>query len=222
MHSRLAWRRAAMSRSRCACRQGQSHGATASGAACVRRLPGARRALTGRGAARGRALLLNAAGTLAVSGGADHTLRLWDLGQQRCLQAFAVHTDSVWALAAPPDLGLVFSGGRDRCVYRRAPRARAGACAAPPAAQRCVVGPAAEHATAYVVKALIGVARMRTLQRGAYCKVMAGLATQQCLTCTWRCLPLVSCTRQDSRLCHAAHAAAVHACATAVRCLAHS
>jgi hypothetical protein len=132
MHSRLAWRRAAMSRSRCACRQGQSHGATASGAACVRRLPGARRALTGRGAARGRALLLNAAGTLAVSGGADHTLRLWDLGQQRCLQAFAVHTDSVWALAAPPDLGLVFSGGRDRCVYRRAPRARVLAQRAPP------------------------------------------------------------------------------------------
>ena len=70
-----------------------------------------------------------------MSGGADHTLRLWDLGQQRCLQAFAVHTDSVWALAAPPDLGLVFSGGRDRCVYRRAPRARASrarrcACAA--------------------------------------------------------------------------------------------
>ncbi len=215
MHSRPARRRAATCRSRSARRQAQSHGAVASGAACARRADRSR-------AARGRALLLNAAGTLAVSGGADHTLRLWDLGQQRCLQAFAVHTDSVWALAAPPDLGLVFSGGRDRCVYRRAPRARAGACAAPPAAQRCVVGPAAEHATAYVVKALIGVARMRTLQRGAYCKVMAGLATQQCLTCTWRCLPLVSCTRQDSRLCHAAHAAAVHACATAVRCLAHS
>ena len=66
----------------------------------------------------GRALLLNEEGTLAVSGSSDHTLRLWDLGQQRCLQAFAVHTDSVWALAAAPDLSLVYSGGRDRCVYR--------------------------------------------------------------------------------------------------------
>ncbi len=68
-----------------------------------------------------RALLLNEEGTLALSGSSDHTLRLWDLGQQRCLQTFAVHTDSVWALAAAPDLSLVYSGGRDRCVYRWTP-----------------------------------------------------------------------------------------------------
>ena len=79
----------------------------------------------------GRALLLNEEGTLAVSGSSDHTLRLWDLGQQRCLQAFAVHTDSVWALAAAPDLSLVYSGGRDRCVYRWASRAMS-----PPSAQQ--------------------------------------------------------------------------------------
>jgi WD40 repeat protein len=45
-------------------------------------------------------------------------MRLWDLGQQRCVQTLAVHTDSVWALAATPSFAAVFSGGRDGCIYR--------------------------------------------------------------------------------------------------------
>lgn len=142
-----------------------------------------------------RALLVNDEGTLLLSGSSDHTIRLWDLGQQRCiqvcvimavivarnkfsstayiisapaayqeshrlqhlqqqyqlrngsewrqiaadtehclfhngpvgvvdcllcgniLQTLAVHTDSVWCLAASPDLSLVYSGGRDKAVY---------------------------------------------------------------------------------------------------------
>ncbi|KAL3133704.1 hypothetical protein ABBQ32_008201 [Trebouxia sp. C0010 RCD-2024] len=53
-----------------------------------------------------------------VSGSSDHTIKLWDLGQQRCVQTLAVHTDSVWTLLASPDFSVVYSGGRDRCVYR--------------------------------------------------------------------------------------------------------
>lgn len=33
-----------------------------------------------------RALLVNDEGTLLLSGSSDHTIRLWDLGQQRCIQ----------------------------------------------------------------------------------------------------------------------------------------
>jgi WD repeat-containing protein 48 len=37
-----------------------------------------------------RALLLNAEGTLLLSGSSDNTVRLWDLGQQRCIQVHFV------------------------------------------------------------------------------------------------------------------------------------
>ncbi|ONM34038.1 Transducin/WD40 repeat-like superfamily protein [Zea mays] len=44
-------------------------------------------------------------------------IRLWDLGQQRCVHSYAVHTDSVWALATTHSFGHVYSGGRDQSVY---------------------------------------------------------------------------------------------------------
>ncbi|XVF57309.1 hypothetical protein PTKIN_Ptkin06aG0194900 [Pterospermum kingtungense] len=47
----------------------------------------------------------------------DSTGRLWDLGQQRCLHSYAVHTDSVWALASTPTFSHVYSGGRDLSLY---------------------------------------------------------------------------------------------------------
>lgn len=63
-------------------------------------------------------MLLNPEGTMCLTGSSDQTMRLWDLGQQRCVQTFAVHTDSVWVLHASPDFTTVYSGGRDCCVYR--------------------------------------------------------------------------------------------------------
>lgn len=42
--------------------------------------------------------------------------RLWDLGQQRCVHSYAVHTDSVWALASNSTFSHVYSGGRDFSV----------------------------------------------------------------------------------------------------------
>ncbi|PPS17551.1 hypothetical protein GOBAR_AA03011 [Gossypium barbadense] len=65
-----------------------------------------------------RALLLDSTGRLIlfvrVLGFYDqvHNL-LWDLGQQRCVHSYAVHTDSVWALASTPTFSHVYSGGRD-------------------------------------------------------------------------------------------------------------
>ncbi|XP_019257429.1 PREDICTED: WD repeat-containing protein 48-like isoform X2 [Nicotiana attenuata] len=44
-------------------------------------------------------------------------VRLWDLGQQRCVHSYAVHTDSVWALASTPTFSHVYSGGRDLSLY---------------------------------------------------------------------------------------------------------
>lgn len=64
------------------------------------------------------ALQLDTDGRLMLTGSSDHTIRLWDLGQQRCVQTLAVHTDSVWALWASPSFATVYSGGRDGCIYR--------------------------------------------------------------------------------------------------------
>ena len=63
-----------------------------------------------------KALVVDPGGRLCLSGSSDAVIRLWDVGQQRCITSFAVHTDSVWALAADPSFHSVYSGGRDGCV----------------------------------------------------------------------------------------------------------
>jgi len=79
-----------------------------------------------------RALVLSEDGTICVSGSADRTVRVWDIGTRRCMHVFDAHHDSVWALAvagyscgyasssgggdaagAGGSLTKVFSGGRD-------------------------------------------------------------------------------------------------------------
>ena len=37
-----------------------------------------------------------------LSASSDGTVRLWDLGQQRCLSTYSMHDDAVWALWASP------------------------------------------------------------------------------------------------------------------------
>ncbi|KAL3330026.1 hypothetical protein AABB24_034072 [Solanum stoloniferum] len=64
-----------------------------------------------------RALLLDSTGRFCLSGSSDSMIRLWDLGQQRCVHSYAVHTDSVWALASTPTFSHVYSGGRDLSLY---------------------------------------------------------------------------------------------------------
>lgn len=76
-----------------------------------------------------RALVLSDDGTICISGSADRTVRVWDIGMRRCIHVFDAHSDSVWALAAAGSscgysmgaesggaggmLSEVFSGGRD-------------------------------------------------------------------------------------------------------------
>jgi len=64
-----------------------------------------------------RALALAGGRRTLVSGASDRALKLWDLGQQRCVRTFAVHSDSVWALGLDAE-GRAYSGGRDGCVFR--------------------------------------------------------------------------------------------------------
>jgi len=59
-----------------------------------------------------KAVAVNAA--QALSGGADRSLRLWDLATGQCLRVLEGHTDGVEAVALTADYG--FSGGKDRTV----------------------------------------------------------------------------------------------------------
>lgn len=45
-----------------------------------------------------KALVLNKDGTQCLSASSDGTIKLWSLGQQRCVQTIKVHSEGVWAL----------------------------------------------------------------------------------------------------------------------------
>eukprot|EP00890_Picochlorum_soloecismus_P004001 jgi/Picsp_1/4601/NSC_01971-R1_wd repeat-containing protein 48-like len=67
-----------------------------------------------------RALLMSGDAQSMVSGGSDHTAKIWDVGQRSVVHTLAMHTDSVWCLDGGPerDVGVLYSGGRDGCVYK--------------------------------------------------------------------------------------------------------
>ncbi|KAK0543011.1 hypothetical protein OC845_006343 [Tilletia horrida] len=60
-----------------------------------------------------RALLLSADGKHLLSGSSDSTIRLWSIGEQRCLHTFTHHNDSVWSLfSTDENLDVFYSGDR--------------------------------------------------------------------------------------------------------------
>ena len=79
---------------------------------------------------------MNADGTRLLSGSPDHSIKLWDLRHQRCVQVctfdgkteylragialrtFHVHSDSVWTILTTDNFEVVVSGGRDKCVFK--------------------------------------------------------------------------------------------------------
>ena len=66
-----------------------------------------------------RGLTMSIDGSVLVSGGSDHTMKMWDLKQRRCLHTYAVHTDSIWCLqTVRDDASEVYSAGKDGCVYK--------------------------------------------------------------------------------------------------------
>jgi WD repeat-containing protein 48 len=64
-----------------------------------------------------KALVLNRDGTQCLSGSSDGTVRLWSLGQQRCIATYSCHSEGVWALQANEAFTQVVSSGRDAAIY---------------------------------------------------------------------------------------------------------
>lgn len=65
-----------------------------------------------------RCAALSGDGRLCLTGSSDHTLRLWDLGQQRCVQTVhGTHHCSVWSVAMDASWHVCYSGGADGGVY---------------------------------------------------------------------------------------------------------
>ncbi|WFD02520.1 hypothetical protein MOBT1_001204 [Malassezia obtusa] len=61
-----------------------------------------------------RTLAVAPNGRYILSGSADTTLRLWDVGEQRCLHTFTHHNSSIWSLYTEHEtLATFFSGDRD-------------------------------------------------------------------------------------------------------------
>lgn len=44
-------------------------------------------------------------------------MKLWSLGQQRCIATYKVHEEGVWSLLANDSFTSFYSAGRDRCVW---------------------------------------------------------------------------------------------------------
>ncbi len=58
-----------------------------------------------------RCVVVSEDGTKCISGSSDATVKVWDIGQQRCIHSLTMHSDSVWSLAADPRFETVFSAG---------------------------------------------------------------------------------------------------------------
>ena len=56
-------------------------------------------------------------GTQCLSGSSDGTIKLWSLGQQRCIATFTCHEEGVWALQPNESFSQVISGGRDHNIF---------------------------------------------------------------------------------------------------------
>lgn len=65
-----------------------------------------------------RCAALSGDGRLCLTGSSDRALRLWDLGQQRCVQTVhGVHHCSVWSVAMDASWHVCYSGGADGVVF---------------------------------------------------------------------------------------------------------
>jgi len=66
-----------------------------------------------------RDVVMSSDGSTLVSGSSDHTVKVWDTKQRRCIHTLAMHTDSVWCIEkVDSDARVIFSAGKDGCVYK--------------------------------------------------------------------------------------------------------
>ncbi|XP_044727853.1 WD repeat-containing protein 48 homolog [Chrysoperla carnea] len=64
-----------------------------------------------------KALQLSNDGKQILSASSDGTIKLWCLGEQRCIQTLRVHDGAVWSLIANDSFTHILSGGRDQQVF---------------------------------------------------------------------------------------------------------
>lgn len=64
-----------------------------------------------------KSLVISADGSHILSGSSDGTIKLWSVGQQRCLQTIQVHTEGVWSLLVNENFTHVISGSRDKKIF---------------------------------------------------------------------------------------------------------
>uniref|UniRef100_A0A915PFY0 WD repeat-containing protein 48 homolog n=1 Tax=Setaria digitata TaxID=48799 RepID=A0A915PFY0_9BILA len=67
-----------------------------------------------------KAVIVNRDGTQCISASSDGAIKLWSIGQQCCISSLKCHSESVWALQADSNFSYVYSGGRDKQVFRTA------------------------------------------------------------------------------------------------------
>lgn len=65
-----------------------------------------------------KAIVVNRDGTQCISASSDGAVKLWSIGQQCCISSLKCHSQSVWALQADNSFSYVYSGGRDKQVFR--------------------------------------------------------------------------------------------------------
>jgi len=64
-----------------------------------------------------KSLLVYRDGSQVLSGSSDGTIRLWSIGQQRCIISRRMPCDAVWALQANENWSRIYCGGRDGSVW---------------------------------------------------------------------------------------------------------
>ncbi|MFH4977842.1 hypothetical protein AB6A40_004551 [Gnathostoma spinigerum] len=67
-----------------------------------------------------KAIVINRDATQCISASSDGTIKLWSIGQQCCISSTKCHSEGVWALQVDSSFSYVYSGGRDKRVYRTA------------------------------------------------------------------------------------------------------
>lgn len=67
-----------------------------------------------------KAIVVNRDGTQCISASSDGTIKLWSIGQQCCISSLKCHSEGVWALQADSNFSFIYSGGRDKHVFRTA------------------------------------------------------------------------------------------------------